>query len=446
MTNNHEAGRLPVLIIGGGIAGLTAAHQLKKAGVQSIVLEATDRVGGRAYTHRDGFQAGQQCDFGGELLLEMYEAIPKLSAELGVELSEPFWIWREDTKPDELLIEARLQEGHVVLGGEPLRGERFQQAEKEVRAALRTTPPEHHELVSQWVIRAGLSSDGSAIVSRFLQLTQFDPYQMDAAAFLVDPGYFTIRRVVGGSQVLAEALAADLDVRLESPVRAVRQGRDRAEVELESGDRIEAERVIVAVSAFALPAIGFDPPLPSNITSALSSLQRARGAKVACQYAEGDAVRAAFTQLVASDGPINTAWVSNEYTKQGPAVVSGFINGRDRFVAETEGAAADALDALVASVVGGPVTRLATAFHNWTTDPYVRCVSAFAENTGRTGTFAAQFAIPHHRLHFAGEHTDAFFQALLEGAARSGLRTADEVLRASGRMSQQEIESKLVGA
>ncbi|MFF8605648.1 flavin monoamine oxidase family protein [Streptomyces sp. NPDC015346] len=436
----------PVVVIGAGLAGLTAAHKLTAAGVPVVVLEASDRVGGRAYTVREGFAAGQQCDLGGELLLGPYQAIPKLCADLGVEMSEPFWLWREDTAPDELFVHGMLHEGHIVLGGEALRGERFAAVDREIRAAVQETPPAHHEVVSQWVRRLDLSPDAEAALIAISHLVQYETHQMDVSGVLVETGYFTIQRVVGGSQVLPEALAENLDVRLNSPARAVRQRRDGVEVELESGERIPADRVIAAVPASLLGALGFDPPLPPNITAALSSLQRARGGKVACQYAEGDAVRKALTQVVCSDGPINTAFVSNQYTTEGPAVVSGFITGDERFILETEGAAADELDAVVEAVVGAPVTRLATRQHNWTTDPYVRSVSTYAEFTGRGGGFAAQFAVPHHRVHFAGDHTDVYYQGSLEGAALSGLRAADEVLGASERLSPQEIEAKLVQA
>ncbi|GHE88761.1 putative flavin-containing monoamine oxidase AofH [Amycolatopsis deserti] len=441
-----DDGRRPVVVLGAGVAGLTAAHQLATAGVPVVVLEAGDRVGGRAYTVREGFAAGQQCDLGGELLLGPSQAITKLCAEVGVELSEPFWLWRDDTAPEELFVHGMLNEGHIVLGGEALRGERFAAVDREIRAAVRTHPPARHELVSQWVGRLDLSPDAEAALIAISHLVPYETHQIDVSGVLVETGHFTIQRIVGGSQVLPETLAKDLDVRLNSPARAVRQRRDGVEVELESGERLAGDRVIVAVPASITGALSFDPPLPANLMAALSSLQRARGGKVACQYAEGDAVRAALRQVVSSDGPVNTAFVSNQYTTEGPAVVSGFITGDDRFVLETEGAAADALDAVVEAAVGAPVTRLASRQHNWTTDPYVRSVSTYADFTGRGGAFAAQFAVPHHRVHFAGDHTDVYYQGTLEGAALSGLRAAGEVLRASESLAQKEIEAGLVRA
>src|SRR5262245_20709114 len=45
----------PVAIVGGGIAGLTAAHTLVSAGIPAVVYEASTRVGGRMHSHREAY-------------------------------------------------------------------------------------------------------------------------------------------------------------------------------------------------------------------------------------------------------------------------------------------------------------------------------------------------------------------------------------------------------
>ncbi|HYC80400.1 MAG TPA: NAD(P)/FAD-dependent oxidoreductase [Solirubrobacterales bacterium] len=453
MAARQTNGTPPIVVVGAGVAGLTAAHRLSGAGLEVIVLEASDRIGGRAFRVREGFEAGQAGDLGGELVLGKYAAIPALCAELDVEVSEEVWHTSPDLQPGQVRLEGFLEEGRLVVDGAMLKGNRLKSVASEIRTALREAAPAPHEMTAQWIERAGLSADARAVVSAASRFLQYETDQLDVSALLLAQAWqsraqppLPVRRIVGGSQVLAEALAEDLDLRMQSPVRAVRQSRDGAEVELEDGGRIAAERVIVAVQAFVLRALGFDPPLPSNLIEELSSLQRSRGGKVACQYAEGDAVRKALTRLVSTDGPINNAFVSNPYVKEGPAVVSGFVTGDERHILESEGEAASALDALVEIAVGSPVTRLATIQHDWTTDPYVRAVTAFSDYSRRGGSLAAQFAMPHHRVHFAGDHTDVYFQGSLEGAALSGLRTAAEVLRTPRRMSLEEIETKLVAA
>ena len=74
----------PVVVVGAGIAGLTAAWRLHQAGVAVRVLEAQDRVGGRMFSLRGHFADGQVVELGGELIDTGHEtlrgALPASSA------------------------------------------------------------------------------------------------------------------------------------------------------------------------------------------------------------------------------------------------------------------------------------------------------------------------------------------------------------------------------
>ncbi len=74
-----------VAIIGGGVAGLTAAYRLQAAGATPIVFEASNRWGGRMFTQYD-FYKGMFCELGGEFVDTNHEDLQKLGAELGVEM------------------------------------------------------------------------------------------------------------------------------------------------------------------------------------------------------------------------------------------------------------------------------------------------------------------------------------------------------------------------
>src|ERR1700727_3233129 len=70
-----------VLIIGGGIAGLTAARHLSESGLRVILLEARDRLGGRIYTQHT---AQYPVELGAEFVHGKPEEILALAAEAGV--------------------------------------------------------------------------------------------------------------------------------------------------------------------------------------------------------------------------------------------------------------------------------------------------------------------------------------------------------------------------
>jgi len=75
-----------VVVVGAGLAGLTAAHRLKQAGCVAAVHEGSDRVGGRCWTIRGEFADGQIGEHGGELIDQGHTALRQLAQELGLEL------------------------------------------------------------------------------------------------------------------------------------------------------------------------------------------------------------------------------------------------------------------------------------------------------------------------------------------------------------------------
>jgi monoamine oxidase len=74
-----------VAIVGGGVAGLTAAYRLHAAGASPVLFEASNRWGGRMFTQYD-FYKGMFCELGGEFVDTDHEDLQKLASEVGVEM------------------------------------------------------------------------------------------------------------------------------------------------------------------------------------------------------------------------------------------------------------------------------------------------------------------------------------------------------------------------
>jgi monoamine oxidase len=83
----EQSAPLSIAIVGGGVAGLTAAYRLHEAGAKPVVLEASNRWGGRMFTMYD-FYKGMFCELGGEFVDTGHEDLQKLGSELGVEMQE----------------------------------------------------------------------------------------------------------------------------------------------------------------------------------------------------------------------------------------------------------------------------------------------------------------------------------------------------------------------
>ena len=81
-----------VVIVGAGLAGMTAAYRLNQAGVRAQVFEARDRVGGRCWSARD-FEGGQVAEHGGEFIDTRHVHMRVLVEELGLELDDLWSVW-----------------------------------------------------------------------------------------------------------------------------------------------------------------------------------------------------------------------------------------------------------------------------------------------------------------------------------------------------------------
>ena len=75
-----------IVVVGAGLAGLTAAYTLRKAGYAAEIHEAADRIGGRCWTLRGAFADGQVVERGGELIDQGHSQIRNLAQELGLKL------------------------------------------------------------------------------------------------------------------------------------------------------------------------------------------------------------------------------------------------------------------------------------------------------------------------------------------------------------------------
>ena len=271
-----------IVIIGAGASGLTAATELRKAGLTVAVLEARDRVGGRLWT--DDID-GAMLEIGGQWVSPDQDALKETIAELGLETF------------------ARYRTGenvYINAAGDRSRfeGEIFPVSAETEREILRLielldglvaqtdpdrpwTHPRAKELdeisFSAWLEKETNDQEARDNIGMFIagaMLTKpahaFSTLQAllmaaSAGSFsnLVDADFILDERVVGGLQQVPILLAERLgdDVHLGQAVRALRWNEDGV-VAVTDDLELHARRVIVAVPPVLYSRISFEPPLP----------------------------------------------------------------------------------------------------------------------------------------------------------------------------------------
>jgi monoamine oxidase len=234
-------------------------------------------------------------------------------------------------------------------------------------------------------------------------------------------GRFDTFGVAGGNGRLAEGLAAPLGpaLRLGTPVETVRW--EPRSVRLEGpGLDVRADRAVVAIPATAGPR--FDPPLPEAKARALAGVRYGLAAKLHVALsapAEPSAVLAvpdrywSYTQLGPDGAPAPFA-----------AAFAGTPGALERLrVGEGPETWLAAVVALRPELVLDPGTAMLSTWHD---DPWTR--GAYSARSRTSPLRTAELARPVGPLAFAGEHTAGEWHGLMEGALRSGIRAAEDVL------------------
>ena len=406
---------IDVAVIGAGAAGIAAARRLARAGVQTVVLEARDRIGGRAHSV---WTQGHALDLGCSWLHSADEnVLEALGRAAGFTIDETAPPWGG---PPAFGIGLTTQEREEFRDA----FDAFDQRVAEAAARGEDRPASDlFEPGSRWNARmdalsGAINSAGFARISTI----DYDRYR--------DTGIN--HRVVEGYGRLIERLGADLPVHLDCAVRRVDRTGPRIRVETNHG-WVEAKAVILTVptSLIAQETIRFDPPLPDLVEAAAGTpLGLASKVHLALEKAADFPVDGQIW------GRTDTAETAGYHLRPlGRPMIEAYFGGDLTWGLEAEGQAAlidfavGELVALLGSNLRRQLEPLAVSM--WGQEPWSR--GAYSNSLPGHAADRARLAAPvENRLFIAGEATATAFYGTAHGAWMEGERAALEAISALG--------------
>jgi monoamine oxidase len=453
-----------VIVVGAGLAGLSAARVLADAGVDVTVVEARDRVGGR--TERGHTADGTPIELGGQWIGPTQNRMYELVDELGLETFPTY-------NTGELLMQLAGKQTRVTShrGATPKLNPftladlaqglaRFDRLAGRVDLERPWEGPKALDLDSQtfetWIrrnLRTPIGREYFRVATEAVFSIQSSDLSALHALFYARSGsgletlLSTDRgaqqdRVVGGTWRISELLAAPLGdrVRLGAPVRRIEHGTGPQDTGVTvrttaadgtDGEVFTADRVIVTLPPTLAGRIDYAPALPSWRDQLTQRLPAGSVIKVYAVYDEpfwrADGLNG---QAASDEGPVKVTF-DNTPPEGTPGILVGFMEGNDgrdharRSVEERRDAVVSCYARYFGPKALHPIEYLE---RDWMAEEYSRGCYGAHFTPGVWTAFGHALRTPIGPIHWAGAECAPVWNGYMEGAVRSGESTAREVL------------------
>jgi monoamine oxidase len=459
---NVTVRNVDVVVVGAGLAGLTAAYRVMRRHRSVTLLEARDRVGGRVLSEQ--LSGGGYGEMGGMFTGPTQDRIQAVAAEMGLGTyptyntgNNVFWAngrrseYPSDgptgTAPPDPVVLPDIVAAVALLDqmaeGFPVDAPwSSPNADAWDRQTLDTWLREHTSGSDEFM--AVTSAATEAIFGcepRELSLL-YTVFYIAASGNETTQGTFERNfntgggaqesRFVGGAHRIALSLAGRLGRRvlLNKPVRRIEQSSNGVTVYAD-GLSVKGRRVIVAIPPTLAGRIEYDPQLPPLRDQLTQHMPQGSLMKFEAVYdtpfwrANGQT-----GQVVSENGPIKVTFDGSP-SDASVGVLLGFIGGheartwQDRPADERRAAALQNLANYFGNQALSP--REVLEF-NWSAETWNRGCPVAVLGPGTLTEFGTALRAPVGRIHWAGTETATFWNGYMDGAVRSGERAANEVL------------------
>jgi monoamine oxidase len=446
-----------IVVVGGGLAGLTCAYRLRQAGLRANLYEASDRLGGRCWTLRGEFEEGQIAEHGGELIDQGHTQTRQLAQELGLKLDNLLSSEVNGTEPFYYFDEAPYTFAEATDDLKQI----WQQLHKDVSAASYPTlytqsTQRGRELdamsVADWIqeyVPGGLKSKLGQLldvaynieygaetnVQSSLNMLYLLAYSGQGQLRIFGPSNEKYH-VRGGNDQIPARLATALrgQINTGSELQAIRRNADGTYRLTFSTGPVTADRVVLALPFSILRSVDYSKAGFSEVKStAIQELGMGTNSKLHLQFSSRPWVTLGNQGETFADTGYQNTW---EVTRA-QAGKSGILvdyTGGDIGASFDTGTATERAEQFLKQLepvlpgISSAWNKKATLDY-WTGNPWTKGSYSYWK-VGQYTEFAGAERQQEGACHFAGEHTSIDFQGYLNGAVESGERAAGEILAA----------------
>ncbi len=441
------------VIVGAGLAGLTAALDLRARGHRALVLEARNRVGGRV--ENVVFDDGYYLELGGQWIGPGHEEVLALARSYNISTidyaEQRSMRVRANGESRTVSIQSRGTELTPFevsdLAQGLLRLRRLSQRMIDDPQWQQTNLDWLEQSLQRWV-SANLRTQPARL--RFLEVWQgaIGPLTAEVSlgqglerlacvpemeALFASNGGLNQVRLTGGVFALCQAMADDLGeiIQFGKVVRAIRQRAEAVEIELTDGATLQARLAVSTLSPRLAVELQHDPPLPKWRHELAHKVPAGNVIKVFLVYDTPFWYEEGLSgQSSSDDGYVRVTLDAS--TNDGRGVLTGFFEGPDAvtLAAMSEQARRQAF---IDSAVGvfGPKAAEPVAYveRNWATEEFTKGCHGAHFVPGLWSGNGPSLAESDGRVYWAGAEYASQFNGYLEGAVRSGRDVARRVSR-----------------